>query len=90
VRFGRHETALPLSLAQRFQLQFVVPTLGGIADLCETFGLAPKEETPGRQVVRHLGASLVKAIEMSMESGEPEAAISSHASAWCWLKPKTI
>jgi rubrerythrin len=45
-----------------------------LQDLCETFGLDPEEETPGRQVVRHLGASLVKAIEMSMESGEPEAA----------------
>ena len=45
-----------------------------LRDLCETFGLDPKDETPGRQVVRHLGKSLVKAIEMSMESGEPEAA----------------
>jgi rubrerythrin len=45
-----------------------------LRDLCETFGLDPKDVTPGRQVVRHLGKSLVKAIEMSMESGEPEAA----------------
>lgn len=44
-----------------------------LRDLCETFGLDPEEETTGREVVRHLGASLVKAIEMSMESGEPEA-----------------
>jgi len=42
--------------------------------LCETFGLDPEEETPGRQVVRHIGKSLVKAIETSMESGKPEAA----------------
>jgi rubrerythrin len=45
-----------------------------LRDLCETFGLDPEDETPGRQVVRHLGKSLVKAIKMSMESGEPEAA----------------
>jgi rubrerythrin len=42
--------------------------------LCETFGLDPEEETPGRQVVRHLGKSLVEAIETSMESGAPKAA----------------
>src|SRR5215470_4043897 len=42
--------------------------------LRETFGLDPEEETPGRQVVRHLGKSLVKAIVTSMESGEPQAA----------------
>jgi hypothetical protein len=42
--------------------------------LSETSELAPEEETPGRQVVRHLGKSLVKAIETSMESGEPQAA----------------
>jgi rubrerythrin len=45
-----------------------------LRDLCETFGLDPEDETPGRQVVRHLRKSLVKAIEMSMESDEPEAA----------------
>jgi rubrerythrin len=45
-----------------------------LRDLCETFGLDPKDETTGRQVVRHLGKSFVKAIEMSMESGEQEAA----------------
>jgi rubrerythrin len=42
--------------------------------LCETFELDPEEETPSRQVVRHLGKPLVKAIERSMESGEPQAA----------------
>jgi hypothetical protein len=43
-------------------------------NICETFGLDLEDETPGRQVVRHPGKSLVKAIEMSMESGELEAA----------------
>jgi len=31
-------------------------------------------ETPGREVVRHIGASLVKAMEMALASGSPEAA----------------
>jgi hypothetical protein len=30
-------------------------------------------ETPGRMVVRHIGTSLVKAMEMARASGEPEA-----------------
>jgi hypothetical protein len=39
-----------------------------------TFGLDPKAETPGRQVVRHIGESLVKAMEMALQAGPPEAA----------------
>jgi ferritin-like metal-binding protein YciE len=37
-------------------------------------GLDPEAETPGREVVRHIGRSLVKAMEMALEAGEPEAA----------------
>ena len=40
----------------------------------ETLGLDTKTETPGRQVVRHIGESLVKAMEMALQSGPPEAA----------------
>jgi hypothetical protein len=36
--------------------------------------LDPEAETPGRQVVRHIGESLVKAMEMALDSGTPEAA----------------
>ena len=36
--------------------------------------LDPETETPGRVVVRHIGESLVKAIQMALESGPPEAA----------------
>jgi rubrerythrin len=39
-----------------------------------TLGLDPAEETPGRKVVRHIGTSLVKAMEMALEEGEPAAA----------------
>jgi hypothetical protein len=40
----------------------------------ETFGLDPGAETPGRQVVRHIGQSLVRAMEMALQAGEPAAA----------------
>jgi rubrerythrin len=40
----------------------------------ETFGLDPMAETPGRLVVRHIGESLVAAMEMALRSGPPEAA----------------
>jgi len=36
--------------------------------------LDPEAETPGRQVVRHIGQSLVKAMEMALSAGNPEAA----------------
>jgi hypothetical protein len=45
-----------------------------VHELCEKFGLDPQSETPGRQVVRHIGESLVKAMEMAIDSGKPEAA----------------
>jgi rubrerythrin len=37
-------------------------------------GLDPEAEPPGRLVVRHLGESLVKAMEMALEAGKPAAA----------------
>jgi rubrerythrin len=37
-------------------------------------GLDPEAETPGRLVVRHIGQSLVKAMEMALGAGKPEAA----------------
>ena len=45
-----------------------------LTDVCTAFGLDPNKETPGRQVVRHIGQSLVKAMEMALKSGPPEAA----------------
>jgi hypothetical protein len=45
-----------------------------VRELCQKFGLDPDSETPGRQVVRHIGESLVKAMEMAQQSGNPEAA----------------
>ncbi|MCA1604649.1 MAG: hypothetical protein LC775_04040 [Acidobacteria bacterium] len=40
----------------------------------EALGLNTDIETPGRQVVRHIGASLVKAMEMALQAGQPAAA----------------
>lgn len=40
----------------------------------ETLGLDRNTETPGRGVVRHIGESLVKAMEMALQAGEPAAA----------------
>jgi rubrerythrin len=45
-----------------------------VRDLCVKLGLDPETETPGRAVVRHIADSLVKAMEMALESGPPEAA----------------
>ena len=40
----------------------------------EQLGLDPGLETPGRKIVRHIGESLVKAMEMALEGGDPAAA----------------
>ena len=45
-----------------------------VRGLFEKFGLDPETETPGRKVVRHIGESLVKAMQMAHESAEPAAA----------------
>jgi rubrerythrin len=45
-----------------------------VQEIFTKLGLDPERETPGRAVVRHLGESLVKAMEMALESGPPEAA----------------
>ena len=40
----------------------------------ESLGLDPETQTPGRQVVAHLGASLVKAMKMAKASGDAAGA----------------
>jgi hypothetical protein len=42
--------------------------------LFEQFDLDPDTETPGRLVVRHIGESLVHAMEMALDAGKKEAA----------------
>src|SRR6266576_2216502 len=45
-----------------------------VQDTMEELGLDTETQTPGRLVVRHIGESLVKAMEMALSSGEPAAA----------------
>jgi len=45
-----------------------------VREAMEVFGLDPDLETPGRLVVRHIGESLVAAIQMALDSGVPGAA----------------
>lgn len=42
--------------------------------LLDAFGLDKSIETSGREVVRHIGESLVNAMEMASKAGTPEAA----------------
>ena len=45
-----------------------------LRELMEALELDPEAETPGRLVVRHIGKSLVKAMEMALGGDKPEAA----------------
>jgi hypothetical protein len=45
-----------------------------VLQVFDKFGLDANRETPGRTVVRHIGESLVQAMEMALQSGPPEAA----------------
>ncbi len=45
-----------------------------VTEIFETMGLDPRSETPGRRVVRHIGESLVKAMDIALSSAPPEAA----------------
>lgn len=42
-----------------------------VEDVLMKLDLDPNEETPGRKVVRHIGESLVQAMEMALAEGEP-------------------
>jgi rubrerythrin len=45
-----------------------------VADILRALGLDANAETPGRKVVRYIGTSLVKAMELALRSADPEAA----------------
>jgi rubrerythrin len=45
-----------------------------VRELCESLGLDPEADTPGRQVVRSIGLALVKAIQMAAAGPDPKAA----------------
>jgi hypothetical protein len=45
-----------------------------VTDILREVGLDPNTETPGRKVVRYLGTSLVKTMELALRCADPEAA----------------
>ena len=45
-----------------------------LTKVCVDFGLDPKKDTPGRQIVRLIGKSLVKAMNTALGSVPPEGA----------------
>jgi rubrerythrin len=45
-----------------------------MTQLCEALGFDPEEETPGRGVVRHIGESLVAAMEKAKRTADSDAA----------------
>ena len=45
-----------------------------VQEIMATLKIDPETDTPGRKVVRHIGESLVKAMEMALSAGEPGAA----------------
>ena len=45
-----------------------------VREVFSKLNLDPDTESPGRAVVRHIGESLVKAMQMALDSGPPEAA----------------
>ena len=42
-----------------------------VRSTCEALGIDPDERTPSREVVRHIGESLVKAIALARQGGDP-------------------
>ncbi|WCT23594.1 hypothetical protein [Acidovorax temperans] len=42
--------------------------------LCDTLGLDPDTQSPTRRVVKHIGESLVKAMQLAKQGGDPAAA----------------
>jgi rubrerythrin len=48
--------------------------VSALEGVCKALNLDPKQETPGRKVVRHLGAALIEAMKLAKEAGDPAAA----------------
>jgi rubrerythrin len=45
-----------------------------VQEMMDELGLDAEKETPGRQVVRHIGEALVQSMEMALKSGDQGAA----------------
>ena len=48
--------------------------VGIVREILDSVGLDPEKDTPGRAVVKHIGESLVKAMEMAKNGAEDPAA----------------
>ena len=70
------ECAVNDSLREEWQeyLQETLTHRDVLLNVFEALGLDPETRSPGREVVAHLGASLVQAIAMAREAGDPVAA----------------
>jgi hypothetical protein len=45
-----------------------------LTETCSLLAVDPNEDTPGRKIIRHMGQSLVKAMEMALGGGDRDAA----------------
>lgn len=45
-----------------------------LQSVCQELQIDPAKKSPGREIVRHLGESLVKAMKMAKDKGDPVAA----------------
>jgi rubrerythrin len=45
-----------------------------VSQILKAMNKDPEAETPGRKIVRYLGTSIVKTIEMALRAGDPQAA----------------
>jgi hypothetical protein len=81
-RGGRHishtalQCAINADLTHEWQayLEQTETSAQVLRELCDTLQRDPLQETPGRQVVRHLWHARVSAMEMALSAGNPEAA----------------
>jgi hypothetical protein len=48
--------------------------VSALESVCGALGQDPLEETPGRRVVRHVGAALVEAMKLALDAGDAVAA----------------
>ena len=45
-----------------------------LTNVCEAFGIDPEQRSPGRDIIRGMGTSLVEAMQKARAAGTPEAA----------------
>ena len=62
-----------------------------VRSLCDTLGLDPNTQSPTRRVVKHRGESLVKAMQLAKQGGNPAAAqLVCQAIESQWFKPEEV